>query len=110
MATPTLKIKKTGFGFNGKVYKNKGLRTIAINNFLQNAIDLAFLRIEGLNTENMKVGAVHSKAYEVFDKAIAHQVQIIPIEKRLEYRNKLRAKVGEHLLTSRLGNGTWVKG
>lgn len=111
MATPTtIQVKTAGFVFNGKVYVNRGLQTVAINQFLQNAIDLALQRIVKLDTEDMPVGLVHSKAYELFDKAIAHQVQVLPIEKRLEYRNKLRTRVGQHLLTTRLGNGTWVKG
>lgn len=99
MATQ-VKISKKGYLFNSKTYKNKGLRTVAINDFLKAAVAETLEQFKAQNVSRLSNERRYSLAYGILDKKT--QGKLIPERKLAEYRAKLRSKVKEHIFQSTL--------
>lgn len=98
--TTQVQISSAGYAFNGKVYANKGLRTVAVNKFLEAAVNETLEQFKAQDVSRLSNERRYSLAYGMFNKKT--RGKLIPDHKLAEYRASLRAKVKEHIFQSTL--------
>lgn len=98
--TTQVKVSKKGYLFNNRMFANKGLRTVAINEFLKAAVAETLERFKAQDLSRLSNERRYSLAYGVFNKKT--RGKFIPEYKLAEYRAKLRAEVKDYIFQSTL--------